>query len=364
MRKGWRGLGLLLGLMVCASCVDDLIIDLPEANEEQRVIEGFVERDQNNYLFWGDVLLSQPVAGTFEQKRLEADIRIIYNGDREIILPQNEKVKIPVAEFHSTYGGDPESARFQLETRVGADIYRSNEQQIVSVPKPDSLSTALEVRPFVNSSGNIVDQKYVKVLVHTPLMNEASQKTSMSWQITYEYEAMEGARPSNPFYEPKLCYVKANPLRGAISIADANEFSGFDRLRAYEIGDLGLGPAFSIGLFFTVVQKSIGEEAIKYWTEVKASNERSGNIYDVFPGRIRSNITNESNPDEIINGYFHVSESDTIRHYVRPGVVDFPRRPCADWIEPEIIDPASLDPCLDCLNIIGSSVIRPTYWKI
>lgn len=353
----------MLGLLLCLSCVDDLLIDLPEANNAQLVVEGFVERDQNHYVFWGDVLRTQPVTGTFEQTRPEADIRIIYNGDQEIILAQDQPMKIPVDAFHDTYGGDPSSAWFQLQTRVGSDVYRSTEQQIRRVPKPDSLSTALEVRPSINSAENIVNSTFLKLLVHTPLENAESSATSMSWQTTYVYEALEGARPSDPFFDPKLCYIKANPLRGAINIADAQEFSGVDRLDGIEIAEFPRGPAFSIGLHFTVVQKSIGVEAIKYWTEVKASNERSGNIYDVFPGRIRSNITNESNPDEIINGYFHASESDTVRLYVGPENIDFPRRPCADWVEPEIIDPASLDPCLDCLNIIGSSVIRPPYWR-
>ena len=95
---------------------------------------------------------------------------------------------------------------------------------------------------------------------------------------------------------------------------------------------------------------------------MKASNERSGNIYDVFPGRIRTNIINETNPEEIVNGYFHVSEADTVRLLVSPGEVGFPRSLCALWQEPEIIDPDSSDPCQDCLNVAGSSLIRPSYW--
>jgi len=63
-------------------------------------------------------------------------------------------------------------------------------------------------------------------------------------------------------------------------------------------------------------QMTISEEAYRFWHEVKKMNEESGSLYTRQPYQIRGNLTNSSNPDDIILGYFITAGVSTKRIFV------------------------------------------------
>lgn len=357
MRLIWPVIFLLM-----ISCIDEIKVDLPEASEQQKVVEGYVERDQFNYLFWGQVSLTQNATGKFAPVPVGANIIIQYNNQFELPIPENQIVKIPIEEFHRMYGGTVQEARFRLIAELDNQRYISVDQKILSVPKADSLTVKVEVRPELTTSGNIVNNEYVKLLVHSPLVNANDEPVSLTWQVSSIFEFVEGTR-SSPAYQVKTCYSTYNIYQNDINIVGTQDYPGRSRIDDIEIAETINDFRFSLGLYFTVVQKSLTQEAIEFWKEVKASNERTGNIYDVFPGRIRTNIVNENNPEEIVNGFFQVSEVDTIRLKVNPQMVGNPQQRCVLWMEPEIITPDDPDPCLNCLKLANSTLTRPHYWR-
>ncbi len=354
-----------ISCLLCWGCIDEITIDLPEASQQQLVVEGTIERDQKNYIFWALVsnTLNVTGEGTFEE--VDSDVRIIYNDEHTIHLIAGQEERIPIDLFHTTFGGTQENAQFHLEARVAGEVYLSENVSLVPVPTADSLSVGVEVRPELNMTGNIISVPYVQLKAHTPLINDVGQRTSLQWQVTSVYRFIEAVRDSDPFYQPKVCYMPYDGFRNDVNIANAQEFAGKDRIDEIVIAENRNDFRFSQTIYFTVVQKSLSQDAIEYWTEVKASNERSGNLYDVFPGKIRSNIQQEGDPEALVNGYFQASAIDTMRLRVRARDVEFPRRFCFMWEEPEIIDPDSPDPCLNCLKLgPGVSLERPWYWEL
>lgn len=350
-------------MFICwGACIDEIKIDLPEARLQQKVVEGYVERDQNKYILWGQVSLTQNATGSFAPEPIGALITIRYNGNIDISIPEGTITRIPIDEFHRLYGGTPDEARFQLIAEVQGQRYHSAEQKIIPVPKPDSLTVKTELRTEVNMNNNITENRYVKLLVHTPLLNTKNELVSLSWVVSSAFQFMEGMR-SNPFYDEKTCYSIYNVYQNDINVAGVQDYPGKRTIHNIEIAETPNDFRFSIACYFTVVQKSLNQESIDYWKEVKASNERTGNLYDVFPGRIRTNIINEIDEEEIVNGFFHASEVDTIRLRVNPDMVDYPRQRCLLWMEPEIITADDPDPCLDCLKLANSSLEPPHYWK-
>lgn len=350
----------VLYLLCVLSCIDEIKIDLPEALIQHKVIEGYVERDRNNYLIWGQVSLTEDVTGIFSPEPVPASIRIRYNGTQEFSIPPGLITRYPINLFHDTYGGSPETARFQLVAEVEGQRYISTEQMIVSVPRPDSLSVQVEERSEVNAAGNVVLNEYAILRVHTPLINDQNELVSLNWVVNSVYQFVEGTR-SDPDYMPKTCYAGYNIFQNDINIAGFQDYPG-STVISNEIARTPVDFRFGLSLYFTVVQKSMTQDAIDYWKEVKASNERSGNIYDVFPGRIRTNVTSEET-DEIVHGFFQVSEVDTIRLKVKPEMVDYPYQSCFFWQEPMFILPDDPDPCLDCLKLVGSTLTPPHYWR-
>lgn len=358
MKRYWC----ILPVILLCSCIDEIKVDLPEAKEQQKVVEGYVERDENHYIFWGQVSLTQNATGSFSPEPVGANISILYNDDWNIAIPEAEITKINIEEFHAQYGGAPEHARFRLVAETGGERYVSSEQVILDVPEMDSLSVLVVVRPELTNSDNIVNAEYVKLLVHTPLVNQSGEAVSLNWQVSSTFEFVEGMR-SSPAYQVKTCYSTYNIYQNDINIAGIQDYPGRERITDFEIAETINDFRFALGHYFTVVQKSLNADAIEFWKEVKASNERSGNIYDVFPGRIRTNIINENNPDEIVNGFFQASAIDTVRLKVSPEMVGYPNQRCALWMEPIIISPDDPDPCLDCLKLANSTLTRPKYWR-
>ena len=352
----WIFSSLLLG-----SCIDEIDLDLPVQEKQRKVIEGYVERDEQDHLFWADVSYTQDISGAPIGQRLLGDFAILYEG-REISLLQDQVTRIPITAFHNRYGGDPTSATFQLVAFVEGDRYLSKEQTILPVPKADSLSVKLESRPFLTDVGNIISQTYVQLLMHTPLINTGGTLVSLTWSVTSTFEFVEGTR-SNPNYQTKTCYAKNDVFSNDINIVAIQDFPGSNAISDYEIAETISDYRFSSANYFTVVQKSLTQASVEYWKEVKASNERSGNIYDVFPGRIRSNIVNESNPEEAINGFFHASAVDTVRLRVTNTMAGRPVPKCALWEEPMFITADDPDPCLNCLMLSNSTTSRPHYWQ-
>lgn len=353
---------LIFLMLFTMACVDEISIDLPEAQAQYKVVEGYVESDRKNYVFWGQVSLTQDVTGTFQPLPLGGQIYIRYNGTTDIPIEGGRVTKIELESFHNQYGGDPQTARFQLVAELNGQEYISHEERIIPVPRPDSISVVTEVRQELNATGNLVQSEYIKFRIHTPLINERNEMVAMNWTVSSVYQQIEGER-TNPFYMEKTCYVNFNAFQNVINIAGPQDYPGQNRIDALEITETLNDFHFATGCYLTVIQKSLSEGAIEYWKDVKASNERSGNIYDVFPGRIRSNIMNSTDGEEIVHGFFQASQVDTIRLKVTPEMANYPTPRCAFWIEPIIITPDDPDPCLDCLNLGGSTLQPPHYWR-
>jgi len=355
--------GLLFFLLVFfMACIDEINLDLPDDEVQQKVIEGYVERDENDYIFWGQASFTQHVTGEFNPGLLDAEISFRFNEGAEFSIPHRQVFRIAINSFHEQYGGDPSNVLFQLVVRVNGQKYISSQQRMISVPKPDSLSVQVVERPEVNAAGNITERTYVHLMVHTPLLNRFDESVSLSWLVTSAYEFREGTR-MDPDYQVKTCYASNNIFQNDINISGKQDYPGKDRLSDFVIAETLSDFRFSTTYYFTVVQKSLSQESIDYWKEVKASNERSGNLYDVFPGRIRTNISNEDNNSEVVNGFFHVSEVDTMRLRVRGDMAGFPFPKCAAWVEPIIISADDPDPCLNCLKLSNSTLVRPPYWR-
>ncbi len=349
-------------LLMLGACIDEIVIDLPVEQVQQKVIEGYVERDQNHYLLWGKISLTQNTTGDFYPVPMEGDLTIRYNDLHDIPLSSGEMVKIAVAEFHQIYGGDAAHASFQLTAEINGQKYQSEIQSILPVPKPESLSIKVESRSELSESGNVEENHYAKVLINTPLVNRENQLVSLSWTTSAAYRFKEGKR-SNPNHVPKTCYANFDGFRNNISIAGVQDFPGQDALTDIQVTEALIDFRFGSLFYFTVVQKSLTESSFDYWQQVKASNERSGNIYDVFPGRIRTNISRVDGQMEQVHGFFQVSELDTIRLKVLPEMVGSPVAPCLLWMEPDMITPDDPDPCLNCLMLGNSSTVPPNYWE-
>lgn len=58
----------------------------------------------------------------------------------------------------------------------------------------------------------------------------------------------------------------------------------------------------------TIEQQSLTKSAYDFWELVDEQNNNVGSVFDTPPARIRGNLYNVTNPDDVVLGYFGASD--------------------------------------------------------
>ena len=100
---------------------------------------------------------------------------------------------------------------------------------------------------------------------------------------------------------------------------------------------------------FTVVLQSISKNAFDYWNSIKNEFERTGDIFEAPPARIRGNVLNvESTKNDVI-GLFSAIATDTMNLSVNSTDINTNLRQCRPF-------GTLSDACTNCLIIANSSL--------
>lgn len=333
------------------SCVDQIQLESPPGAEDQVVIEGFVERG-DDYIFYARTGFAESLDGVFYNESLPGTIELIMDNVPVLEMESGLKYRINAQQFHSIYGGDPIESVFKLRvTTSEGTVYESTDEKVISVPKPESMKVELVEKEFVNNAGNVEFDDFVELFITTPVVNEQGEKVSLRWDVTGVSLFIE--YPCFPISPPKSCYVKDSLAIFKVNVLNSDNVGG-DQLTDFSIDFTDADNRFAFGYYYTVVQKSLSNEAAVFWQQVKESNPEEQDIFSVAPGSLSSNIRNLGDPQEKVLGFFYTSEVDTIRLGVRPDETGRQRDEC--------IVPNS-DACCDCIIIRNSSYERPEYWK-
>jgi hypothetical protein len=210
-----------------------------------------------------------------------------------------------------------------------------------------------EERSELNDKGNVVEKGYVKVFMNSPLINSLSERVSLRWNVSGVYRFPEIPWTDNPFIPVYTCFVQERESGNQINIANSNDIRG-DEVKEFEVLETTADYRFSSGYYFNVIQKAISGEAAAYWQEVRKGVTRSGTIFDVPAGQIRSNIIQAQGTEQEVLGYFYTAGVDTIHRSATRGETGGQYPLCAF---------ANVsDACCDCLLLVNSSYDKPTYW--
>jgi hypothetical protein len=350
---------LLLVMMLALGCIDTLDIDLPNDRADRLVVEGFVERGEHDYVFFASVSTTQPVSEAPAITRLPATINILANGSPTLEIINGVPTQIGIDEYHQQFGIVQETVQFRLRVNVRGKVFESTDQAIIPSPAEGHLSFTRTIRNELNEIENIVQRPYIQLRVNAPLVNDEGAKVSMRWDVSGVYQFVEIAWTDNPFFQTKSCFVYDRLTNSQFSVLQGDEVSG-DMVEGFMIDELFLDSRFYIGYYYTVLQRTLSDQAADYWNQIVLSGSREGSIFDVPAGRLNSNIRVVDGEQEDVVGYFYGTAVDTLRMLVRGTDVDQPRSPCPQ----EDSGDTSSDPCCNCLLLHNSTTMRPHFWKL
>ncbi len=350
---------LLLVLIIAIGCIDTLEIDLPDERADRLVVEGFVEKGEQDYVFFASVSTTQPVSDAPAITRLPATIDILANGLPTIQIINGIPIQIGIDEYHRQFGVAQESVQFRLRVNARGKVFESTDQAIIPSPAEGQLSFTQTRRNELNEIENIVQRPYIQLRVNAPLINDNGKKVSMRWDVSGVYQFVEIAWTDNPFFQTKSCFVYDRLTNSQFTVLQGDEVNG-NTVEGFMIDELILDTRFYIGYYYTVLQRTLSDQAADYWNQIVLSGSREGSIFDVPAGRLSSNIRVVEGEEEDVVGYFYGTAVDTLRMLVRGTDVDQPRSPCPQ----EDTGDTTNDPCCNCLLLHNSTTDRPHFWEL
>jgi len=332
-------------VLLMAGCIDSISLETPET-EQLLIIDGRITNAQDVYqvtIFTSSDLDFSPFGDLEPISGAEVQIKSLSG----LCLSLTETAP-GVYQTDGTFQGQIGEWYF-VDVQVNEQVYTSEPDLLKPVPIINSLEYQLEERTLLNSSGNLITRKFVKILTSLDVP-DVSEGLFLKWDVEGEFELREFIPGS---LDNRTCYVKDNINLNNVSLLDGSLLSG--SLNGLEIIELEVNNKFADRYCVHVIQTSISKQAFDYWQNVGEVLDRTGSLFETPPGRIKGNISNANNPQEEVLGIFYASAVDSMRLFLDGERIDVLRR-CIARSMPFI------EECDNCLIIPGASLERPPYW--
>jgi hypothetical protein len=306
--NGQRIIGFGLLLLFFTGCSVEFI---PETEDlkDQLVVEGMIT-DQNRI---NRIRLSRslPVGKPILRKPVK--------GAVVTIIDENAIITTLTESPAGTYSTDSLSFRgriggsYSLTIRINNLTYQTDFIEMKPVPPVNSLYYKKEVITASSDSNDIDEGCRIYVDSYDP----TGKCLFYRWDYveTWEYRIPYAVKN-------KVCWVTERS--DEILIKNTSVYSQA-RVSKYPIrfisneGDR-LKETYSI----LVNQYSLNESEYDFWARVQNISQKVGNLYDMSPMAIPSNIRCCENPDERVLGYFSVSAVNQKRLFIRDNFLGLP----------------------------------------
>lgn len=331
------------------SCVEEIDLNI-DTDQRSIVVDGLIADELQEYtirinqsaiLGVGTDNILTPISG--------AAVIVTDNAQQEYVF--NEDADNP-GKYKSVMKGEIGKS-YSLEIRLsdGTEIVSTPEKILPKVFQ-DSLSYDVTSEGEINSSGNFVTIEYVNVKLSTTIND--LDRPFLRWRAYGVYEFQEKYPMA---FNPRKCYINDNIDINNIQIFDGSLLNGVS-LFDQEIVSTPLNRRFNVLYAATVAQYRISEHEHDYWANVNDLINIDGTLFDPPPATIRGNLTNLTDNNNVIQGYFSVVSESTQRLFI--DVSDqgyFAESDCTSQSfrrnPPE---------CSDCTSIQNSSLTKPDYW--
>lgn len=290
-------------------------------------------------------------------------------------------------------------------TTIDAILMASGSSFMVEVNTPDGEKLVSEfdqisTSPPVDSvyfirkdiEGNIPGQFTLGIQFYLNFKGSASDSRYYRWNIieTWEYHAdyplewwYDGTihHEIPPDYSRSVCWRTIKiPQIFTLTTTNLSE-NEFDQLQLQYVDNMSSRLAY--GYSMLVEQIALSEAAYNYWDQLLINSGQEGGLYERQPLAIRGNMTNLSNPDDIVLGFFNAASVTSKRIFVnvipdlpldfstycspstlRKGLKEFTPGDYPAYLMGDAVNwfPVWLNhECVNCL-MLGGINVKPDFW--
>lgn len=360
---------LILFIALIVGCTTQFFPDVDE-NQELLVVEGMIT-DQNSV---NRIRLSRstPVGSPLVRRNVKGAI-VTITDEKGIVTTLKESpvgtYSTDSTKFRGRIGG-----HYSLGVKINNLYYETDFIEMKPVPPIDSLYYEKVVITASKDSNDIDEGCKIYVDSYDP----DRECLFFRWDYieTWEYRI--------PYpVENKQCWITERS--DEILIKNTSVYSQA-RISKYPVVFVtNKTDRLKVKYSILVNQYSLDEAEYDFWEKVQSISENVGNLYDITPSTVPSNIRCVTNPDELVLGYFSVSAITQKRLFVvdeflgLPGFVTYCATDTIYGVLPQeglnttywvIEDYANEIPptwvittfreCADCTT--EGSTIKPPFW--
>ncbi len=330
-------------------CVDEIDLNI-DTDKQFVVIDGFISDRLDEYRVR---VSTSAVIGLGNDNIFDnisgASVRVI---DENGLAVNFQELEMEPGNYTGVMEVDP-SLEYEVEVVMpDGEIIRSVPARALNSPDIDSLTFEVVTVEQINSAGNTVESDFIDIFTNTSVTD--SEKPFLRWRVSGEYEFKEvfpGA------LDQLRCYVTNNLDLNNIEIFSTDDLNG-NVLTDQFVIRTAVDDRFNTIYCFHVDQFGISEQEYDYWTNVQKLVDLEGSLFDPPPGELKNNLFSETNPDNIVLGYFSVSTVSEKRLFIGPQQIGYTvGTECRSF---RFTTPR----CSDCTTILGSTREKPPYWPI
>ena len=241
---------------------------------------------------------------------------------------------------------------YQLRIEANGNTYESMVETIPPIIPNARLGWNRREETVTNDIGNVATQS-ILILEADANLPQSADGAFIRYRVEGVYEYRERASPNN--LNDISCFVQELIDFNNLSLIDGRLIND-GQLVNQPILERIIDTKFAYNYCFTVVQQSISKSAFNYWVSIENEFERTGDIFEAPPAKIKGNILNTAGTKNDVIGLFSAISTDTSNLLVTGIELGNPRIPCRSFGNIPVA-------CFDCLIIEKSSIERPECFQ-
>ena len=353
-------------LTLLNSCVEAFDPDINVQDPLPLVIEGNVTTEDVPYNI--AVRRARPINQTGSTPVSGALVTIIDDQSNSYTLKENFPGNYQTSAFVGEIGRS-----YMVRVELDGQVIESAFEEILPAFPITSTDAEFFYEDIQSETGEVTTEPRVRIFSDLTYPENQDYYSMFEWEATYQVMTpLQGSStcwqnpeeaPSDPDPD-KNCYITERSTN-YIRLFTNERLSG-SSIDAYEIYRTTAVNTFQIRYSPLIRQFSLSERAYEFYEQIRQLTENTGSLFDVPPTPIEGNLTNLTNTNEPVLGYFSASDVSEFRTFLPSSLVtgiNHWEAECritpGDGITPPIPPPIS---CCECTFLPNSSDQVPEFW--
>lgn len=338
---------IVLVSFVCTRCIDEISLDI-DTDQQRLIVDGLIADSLQVYTI---KISNSAIIGVGNDNVLtpvsHAEVKVLDDSGNSFEFLETS----PGNYTREMKGEVGKSYHVEVKTPDGKTIM-STPELLKKAPAIEAVTTQMVDESYLSNAGKFINSP--KLILNMSTTATGPEQRFLHWRAEAEYEFKE-AYPGA--LSTKVCYVKNNVDLNNISVYDAEDFVG-GQISAQQVLKTDFNHRFADMFCFHLFQYCISEAEYKYWKSVDDIVNIDGSPFDPPPGTVRGNLYMVGDTKEQVLGYFSVAGVSYKREFMNSQTLGiFIERKCHGLsFRPQYAE------CMECLDILNSSVTKPPYW--